>query len=151
DGSDPIIILSEFTARQLFGSPDAVGRQLIVRRTGSSDTLTTVVGIARNTDVRSIFDDPRLFAYVPLRERLNPIMTISARSTGDTGLAVRTLRELLRRADPDLVVDAVGAGRDMLAGAWVFVRAMGMTALALGTLTLLLAMVGLFGIQSHVV
>jgi predicted permease len=148
---EPVVVLSEFTARQLFGSSDIVGRQLIVRRSDSKDTLATVVGIARDTDVRSILGDPRPFAYLPLRDRLGPIVTITARSTGDAGPAVRAVREMLRRADPDLAVDAVGDGREVLAGLWVFVRTMGLSALALGALTLLLAMVGLFGIQSHIV
>ena len=148
---EPLVVLSEFAARQLFGSADVVGRQLLVRRPGPKNVPMTVIGIARDTDVRSIFADPAPLAYVPLTGHLGPIMAISARSTRDAGLAVRALRELLRRADPDLALDVLGTGRDVLAGAWVFVRAMGMTALALGTLTLLLAMVGLFGIQSHIV
>lgn len=65
--------------------------------------------------------------------------------------AVRALRAALRRADPDLAVDAIGTGPTLLAGPFVFLRAMGMAALALAALTLLLAMVGLFGIQSHIV
>ena len=148
-GVEPIVVLSEFTARQIFGSTDVAGRQLLVRRPGPADTPTTVVGIARDTG--SAFENPRLLVYVPLRQQWGPIVTISARSTGDAGAAVRALGEMLRRADPDLAVDAVGTGRDVLAGAWVFLTAMGMTALALGALTLLLAMVGLFGIQSHIV
>jgi hypothetical protein len=151
-GVEPVIVLSEFAARQLFGTADAVGAQLpVVRRPGSTDTSMTVIGIARDTDVRSILADPAPLAYLPLTGRPGPVIAISARATGDAALGVRALRELLRRADPDLAVDALGTGRDTLAGAWVFVRAMGVTALALGTLTLLLAMVGLFGIQSHIV
>ena len=66
-------------------------------------------------------------------------------------MAVRALRGALRQADPDLAVEVIGTGRTVLAGASLFRRAAGMTALALGGLTLALAMVGLFGIQSHTV
>src|SRR5204863_6261135 len=61
------------------------------------------------------------------------------------------LQGAIHQSDPDLAVDAIGAGRDVLAGPWVLLRSMGFTAVALGVLTLVMAMVGLFGIQSHVV
>ena len=66
-------------------------------------------------------------------------------------MAVRALRGALRQVDPDLAVEVIGTGRTVLAGASVFLRAAGVAALALGGLTLALAMVGLFGIQSHIV
>ena len=45
----------------------------------------------------------------------------------------------------------IGTGRQVLAGPFALVRGLGMSALALGAITLVLAMVGLFGIQSHIV
>jgi ABC-type antimicrobial peptide transport system permease subunit len=45
----------------------------------------------------------------------------------------------------------IGTGREILSGPFMFLRAAGLAALALGALTLLLAMVGLFGVQSHIV
>ena len=57
----------------------------------------------------------------------------------------------LRHADPDLAVEVIGTGTAILTGPFAIVRAAGLAALALGALTLLLAMVGLFGIQSHFV
>jgi hypothetical protein len=113
--------------------------------------ITTVIGVARDTDVGRIFGEPRAFVYLPLAQRYDSSLTIVARSTGDAAPAVRALREALRHTDPDLAVEASGTGRAILAGPYVFLRAAGVAALALGALTLLLAMVGLFGIQSHIV
>jgi len=117
----------------------------------SSRVIATVIGVARDTDVGRIFFEPRPFVYLPLTQRYDPLLTIAARSTGEAALAVRALREALHRADPDVAVDMSGTGRAVLAGPWVLLRAVGVAALALGALTLLLAMVGLFGIQSHIV
>jgi ABC-type antimicrobial peptide transport system permease subunit len=50
-----------------------------------------------------------------------------------------------------MAVEMLGTGRSTLAGLLVLVRAVGGTALTLGALTLMLAMAGLFGIQSHIV
>ncbi len=150
-GAPPVVVLSEHTARRVFGTIDAVGRQLTLRSQPSRAQVATVIGIARDTDVGSVLADPRAFFYVPLAQMYDSRLTVVARATGDAALAVRAMREALRRVDPDLAVDGIGTGREMLAGPFVFLRAAGMAALALGALTLVLAMVGLFGIQSHVV
>ena len=76
---------------------------------------------------------------------------MSARASGDGELAIAALRESIRRADPDLAIDAIGSGDAILAGRFVIVRAMGRGALYLGALTVALSMIGLFGVQSHVV
>src|SRR5262245_11029255 len=152
-GAAPVVVLSEFTARTIFGSADAVGREVLLRGLAPSraEELATVVGIARDTDVGSMFGPPRALAYVPFAQRRDPFVAIAVRASGGTAGAVRALQQALRRADPDLAVDALGTARDVLAAPFVLLRGMGTGALALGGLTLLLAMVGLFGIQSHIV
>ncbi|MDQ3488128.1 MAG: ABC transporter permease [Acidobacteriota bacterium] len=149
-GAAPVVVVSEFTARQIFGTIDAVGQQLVLQGRPRAPTAT-VIGVARDTDVRQILFDPRAFVYLPLAQHYGPLLTVVARSTGDAARAVRVLREAFARADPDLAVEAIGTGRAILTGPYPVVRAAGLAALALGALTLLLAMVGLFGIQSHMV
>jgi hypothetical protein len=145
----PVVVLSEFTARRIFGTSDAVGRLLVVE--GHVRVTATVIGIAGDTDVGYVFGESRPVVYLPLAQRYEPFLAIVARSTGDAATAVRALRGALRQVDPDLAVEVIGTGRTVLAGASVFLRAAGVTALALGAVTLALAMVGLFGIQSHIV
>jgi len=145
----PVVVLSEFTARRMFGTSDAVGRLVVVQE--PFRVTATVIGVARDTDVGYVFGESRPVVYLPLDQRYEPFLAIVARSTGDAAMAVSALRAALRQVDPDLAVEIVGTGRTVLAGASLFRRAAGMTALALGGLTLALAMVGLFGIQSHTV
>jgi len=145
----PVVVLSEFTARRIFGTSDAVGRPVVVE--GHVRVTATVIGVARDTDVGYVFGESHPVVYLPLAQRYEPFLAIVARSTGDVALAVRALRGALRQVDPDLAVEVIGTGRTVLAGASVFLRAAGVAALALGGLTLALAMVGLFGIQSHTV
>jgi putative ABC transport system permease protein len=145
----PVVVLSEFTARRIFGTSDAVGRPVVVQ--GHFRVTATVIGVARDTDVGYVFGESHPVVYLPLAQGYEPFLAIVVRSTGDVAMAVRALRGALRQVDPDLAVEVIGTGRTVLAGASVFLRAAGMTALALGGLTLALAMVGLFGIQSHTV
>lgn len=147
----PAVIVSELSARQLFGPVDPVGRTLVVRRQSAADVSAVVVGVARDTDVRWIYTERRPLIYLPLAQHWHAAITLTARSTGSAERAVPALREAIRRADPDLSVTALGAGPMLLAGPFMFVRSLGRGALYLGGLSLLLSMAGLFGVQSHVV
>ena len=146
----PVAVLSEFAARRFFGTVDVVGRTLVAQQ-GQARTLITIVGVARDTDVGSILADRRPLVYVPLAQRFETQTAIVARAPAGAATAVQALRESFRRADPDLPIDVIGTGRQLLAGPFALVRGLGMSALALGAITLVLAMVGLFGIQSHIV
>jgi putative ABC transport system permease protein len=146
----PVVILSEMTARRMFGSADAVG-QSIAMRAGDARSVAEIVGVASDTDVRYIHADRQPLIYVPFAQRPARGVTIVARSAGGAERAVPALREAIRRADPDLSVDVIGTGRAILTGPFELLRSAGMGTLYLGAFTLLLSMVGLFGVQSHAV
>ena len=146
----PVVILSEMTARRMFGSADAVG-QSIAMRGGDARSVAEIVGVASDTDVRFIYGDRQPLIYVPFAQRPARGVTIVARSAGGAERAVPALREAIRRADPDLSVDVIGTGRGVLTGPFELLRSAGMGTLYLGAFTLLLSMVGLFGVQSHAV
>jgi putative ABC transport system permease protein len=148
----PAVIISEFTAQQHFKSTDAVGQSLVVRRNDGASQLATVIGVARDTDTRWIYSDRRgALVYLPLQRRAYNALTISARANGGVNAAVAALRESVRRADPDLALTASGPASSLLVGPFAIVKSLGIGALYLGGLTLLLSMVGLFGVQSHAV
>lgn len=149
-GGQPVVIVSQLTARRLFSTTDPIGRT-IVMRTGGRGAQAIVVGVARDTDVNRIDATPRPLAYVPLTQQFARALTIVARSPGGAGQAVSALREALRRVDPGLGVDAIGTGRATLAGSYELLQDAGVAALSLGGFTLLLSMIGLFGVQSHLV
>ena len=142
----PVVILSEMTARRMFGAVDVIG-QSIGMRGGDRQWLAEIVGVARDTDVRFIHADRQPLLYVPFAQQPATAVTMVARSSSGGARAVPALREAIRKADPDLSVDAIGTGRAVLTGPFELVRAAGMGTLYLGAFTLLLSMVGLFGVH----
>jgi putative ABC transport system permease protein len=154
-GSQRVIIISETAARGLFGTVDGIGRQLIVQVNALGGdrrgTTMTVVGIARDTDSGRYLSDRKYpTVYMPLTQIYHPFLTVTVRGS-DPGAARAGLQQAIRNANPDIAIEYIGSGRTILTGPYVFLRAMGTTAVELGGLTLLMAMVGLFGIQSHTV
>lgn len=145
-----VVMLNEIAARSMFRSIDVAGRTLLTRQ-GNQQILAEVIGVARDTDTRFIYGDRRPMIYLPLTPQAARVLTLAARSNTSAARAVPALREAIRKADPDLAVDVIGTGRAVLTGPFELVRSMGMGTLYLGAFTLLLSMVGLFGVQSHVV
>jgi hypothetical protein len=67
-GAPRVLIVSEFTSRQIFGTADAVGRQVALAGQPAARATAAIVGIAANTDVGSLFADPRPLAYAPFEQ-----------------------------------------------------------------------------------
>ncbi|HET7217043.1 MAG TPA: ABC transporter permease [Vicinamibacterales bacterium] len=153
-GSARVCVVSEYTALRQFGTRDAIGRQITYtfRSSGSDAAETvTVIGVARATDADTFMKRDAHLIYVPLSQRYLPNLMLVGRGTDDPAGTTRTLQAILRRADPDLSVGISGPARWLLAGPWVAARAAGGVAAALGALTLMLSMVGLYGVQSQAV
>jgi putative ABC transport system permease protein len=159
-GAAPVVVLTEHAARRLFGTVDAVGSPIFLRRLrraderGSVETAivsATVVGVARDTDTSRFFGRRSDLVYLPFSQHYAPYIAVTARAKGDPAAAVRALRSAVRRADTDLAIESSGSGRAMMAPEYMVLRGAGIGSLSLGALTLVLAMLGLFGIQTHMV
>lgn len=145
-------VISEFTALKMFGTRNAIGRQLSYKLYyGGYDApqTITVVGISRDTDVDRLMSRDECLIYVPLAQRYLPNLLLIARTSGSASDAAATLQTIARRVDPELSTGTTGPASWLAAGPWVAARAGGAVATGLGLLTLALAMVGLYGVQSQ--
>ena len=77
-------------------------------------------------------------------------MMILARSA-EPAMGARLIQNAVRQVEPDLALANAGPASTVLAGAHALARAGVILAATLGLLTLILAMIGLYGIQSHLV
>ena len=152
----PVIVISQSAARALFGTTDAVGRQMLIKvdsrglRTDDPPRLVTIVGISADADTTHYGSRNGHTAYLPFAQEYMPMVNVLARGSGDTS-AVRALQNVIRQSDADIGIERIGSAHAVLAGPFVYLRAAGIVAVSLGALTLLLSMVGLYGVQSHVV
>jgi putative ABC transport system permease protein len=151
----PVIVLSERTARAVFGTSDVVGRTVWLRATaparGDVQALT-VVGVSADTDVFNMGSSRRSGAvFMPYSRDPRDPMVITARTQGDTAAVAGIVRRAIREADAGLVVDKFGSGWVMLSGRYLFLGALAWASTGLGALTLVLVMSGLFGVLSALV
>jgi putative ABC transport system permease protein len=145
-----VIVLSENTAKSLFGTGSAISRQVTLQEWGHFPAITfTVIGVARQTDSGRLMSRGGDVVYVPLADTRSPNFLLIGRTTADPAGAARQLQSVLRSVDPDLGTGMTGPAFWLVAGPYVAVRIGSALAAALGALTLLLAMIGLYGVQSQ--
>ncbi|MDQ3350332.1 MAG: ABC transporter permease, partial [Acidobacteriota bacterium] len=175
-GGQLVVVLSAQTARRLFGTIEAVGRQIQLKPSASAGPrrrtvagklalqtptspspadaeveTASVIGVASDTDVGQLFSRRTNLIYLPLSQQPTTVAFGIAivRTDGSPYVALRVLRDAIRRVDPNLAVESSGTGLGALGGPTVFLRTASLMALSLGAMTLLLTMVGLYGVQSH--
>ena len=152
----PVVVVSERTARQVFGTAEAVGRELLLRNGINMSDATSVkslsiIGVAADTDAQQRDSREIGVVYVPLSQHYEPTLVLVGRTPGDPADAVAKLQALARRVDPNLVLDRPGPAAFVLTGAYVLLDTVSDVAGGLAVLAMVLAMAGLFGVLSHLV
>jgi hypothetical protein len=154
--SAPVVVVSERTARQVFGSADVVGKELLLRNginmsDATSQKLLQIIGVAADTDAQQRDSRETGVIYLPLSQHYEPTLVLIGRTAGDPADALPRLQALARRVDPDLVLDRLGPASLVLTGAYVLLDTVSDVAAGLAVLAMVLAMAGLFGVLSHLV
>ena len=154
--SSPVVVVNKTTAKEMFGTLDVVGRELLVRidfrgaKARQPAKRATVVGVAEDTDTTHFFTPTSNTVYTPFAQEYSPGVTLVARAS-NAATALVALQAATREAGSDLPIEQVSTGRAMLTGTYAFLRGLGIAAMWLGAMTLLLELVGLYGVQCHVV
>jgi hypothetical protein len=95
EGAQRVAIINEVMAERFWPGQDAVGKQF------HSDSISyTVVGVARTTKVRSLGEQPRMFAYTPLSQGNTYNLTLLARTSGDAERLVPQVLAAAREPTP---------------------------------------------------
>jgi predicted permease len=155
-GTVPVAVVSESTAERLWPDQEPIGKVISARSTNEHSrrelrdgtfAQARVVGVARDAQMTGFGIYPRLYVYVPGHDG-----TPMVRTNGDPAVANR-LRALTRSIDPDALVDVRTLDQVILTSSgWVeSARLIANSAASTGVLSLLMALVGLFGLTAYVV
>jgi predicted permease len=146
------VVVSESLARRLFGSDEAIGRELLTEAGPGTTVAFYVVGVARDSHFRGIGRPPQALLYEPIATF--PIVQnayLVVRSTLGPREAFRLVAEAARRFDPTipLAPETTFAERinRQLGQQRLFAWMLGL----LGTIGFVLAAVGLHGLIGQTV
>jgi len=152
-GSQPVVIVNETFAKQLFGDEDPLGRQIRLGDSKSTAAWRTIVGVAPDMDMQGLGNpdqNPRGL-YVPLDQDDAQFISIAVRTRGDPMAAAAFVREQVQTLSPDTPLywtRTLRAGIDqMLWATDVF----GEIFIIFGLAALILAIAGLYGVMAFTV
>jgi len=142
------IIVTEATARRFWPGLDPIGQTIEFPVSNVETVAREVVGIARDTQIKRIGEVPSVYAYLPPTTNSQPRLQLLAKSDVGFAATASSIRDIARELDPALVVrvDPLEANLDL----WRSLAGLSSTlATALGTLALILAAVGIYGVVAY--
>jgi putative ABC transport system permease protein len=150
EGAQPeAVIVNETLAHRLWPGESAVGRRVMLGR-GKPSALE-VVGVARDTKVRSLGEPPRNAMYVSVDQTYNSGMSLVVRTSGESGGVVAGLRQAVKELDPRMPLYNVRTIEQHLTWAFWAQNMAASLSTAFGLLALALAATGLYGVVAYTV
>ena len=147
-GTPDVAIVSETTARKYWPGADPIGQRLSL--TKPEGPYLTVVGVVRDVLIDEFTERPWPTVYLPHEREPAEVAVLawSARSAAET---VREIQQAVRALDPDLPVIAARPLSSYVADRLDGERALSSLLAVCGTLALVLAALGLYGIMGYAV
>jgi macrolide transport system ATP-binding/permease protein len=144
-----VAVVNEHMANHFWPKQDALGKRFHLH--SSTGPLVQVVGIARNAKYFWIAEPPLDFMYLPYTQDKRPAMTVIAESTApDAATLAPVLRDVVRSIDPSMPVSNTRTMQDYYEQRAVKTpNIITQSVAGLGSMGLILAMVGLYGLIAY--
>ncbi|HSR69834.1 MAG TPA: ADOP family duplicated permease [Acidobacteriota bacterium] len=150
EGAPQVVIINQSMAKR-YWEASPLGRNLILPGGESAE----VVGVARSTTWRGLEDQPVNFVYLPLLQSPSfstSFLTLMARARdGDAQALLPLLRQQFRGLDPQLALSSEQTMQEQMRAVLMPQRMGAFLLSALGSISVLLALVGVYGIVSFIV
>jgi len=144
----PVVIVNEAMAKRFWPGENVIGRQLRVG--GPDGEPCEVVGLVKTGKYRILAEPPMPYFYRPFQQSYQAKTTVLVKTAGDPSSIVAAVRRQVQALDPDLPVFDIRSLDDLINGrALMPFKIVTMLAGAFGLLGLILATVGLYGVQSR--
>jgi putative ABC transport system permease protein len=148
--SPPVVIVNQTFAKQYFPGVNPVGYHVAVA--DPANQWREIVGVVSDFHQRNPEEDSRPLVYFPIDQRLPGRWSIAIRirSSSDLANVTRSLSNWLRPVDPELYWNLATMQQQLHDSESLTLRRPIVTLLAsFGSLALLLAIVGVFGVTSY--
>jgi predicted permease len=143
-----VAIVSEALARRFWPGQDPVGKRF--RFGDITRTPIEVVGVAKDTKVRTLGEEPRPYVYLPYLQAPDA-KQIVLRTAGDPAPLVSAIRREIQAFDPDVPIMTLHTMREHLGFMLYLPRVAAWMLGIFGGVGLLLAAMGLYGVIASTV
>jgi len=146
-----VAIVNETLANKFWPGKNAVGKRLRPTGADASANLVEIIGVVRDSKYVTVGEAPRPFLYRPLAQAYTPQVTLLVRAAATSQSVLPILKEQVRQLDPGLPVFNVATLADATAVSLLPARIAGALLAAMGSLALVLAALGIYGVLSFLV
>jgi predicted permease len=142
-------IVNQTMAARFWPGQEAVGKRF---RFGKADSpLWRVVGIARDSKYLAVAETPLPYFYIPLAQFDYSLRVLQVRSNIPPERLAPLIEQQIRALDPDVPIADLQPARQSLGGpaGFLMYRIGALQASTMGSLGLLLAIIGVYGVVSY--
>jgi predicted permease len=151
-GKAPVAIIDETLARRLWPDASPLGRRLTFGRFPEKPEIwAEIVGVVRRIRHQRLDANVREQVYFPHAQSAKIHMTLVVRTTSDPLSMVGAVRAAVQSLDPDQPVYQIRTLDEVMAGALAPARFTLFLLLLFAGVAAVLAVVGIYGVMSHVV
>lgn len=143
--SPPVVIISQAMADKFWSGQDAVGKMI----RGGDGREVRVIAVARDTNVRTIGEDPLPYIYYPVSQVNRLSLQILARVSANPTATATEIMRIAQQLDRDVMVIDTKTMDEHLSFMLFPFRLGGVLLAIFGGLALLLASIGLYGVVSY--
>jgi putative ABC transport system permease protein len=140
----PVGIVNRVAARQFFGADDPIGKTLPF-----GDSQITIVGVVENVKYTGIGKNAEGVLYRPFAQSPMRIVVLVAKTIGDPSVIAADVRNVIRSYDANISVPSVQPLTTWVSDAVAQPRFRTILLSSIAGITLILAMVGLYGVIAY--
>jgi predicted permease len=144
--SPRVVVINETMARQFWPEQDAIGKRF---KFFGQDWWNEVVGIAKDGKYNFLGENPQPHIYLSLTQTYEPAVSLQLRASSDPASALGMARREVQEMDRTLPITNVFTFREILRQS-LWAPRMGASLLVVfGVLSLVLAVIGIYGVMSY--
>ena len=147
---NPVAIVDDLLARQLWPGRSAVGQRLSVGQ-ATPDRAATVVGVVRHVRLRSLMDDGTPQIFVSFRQLQRSPMAYVVRASGEPAAVAAAVRAAVADFDPRLPIYDMRSLDSYVSGAQSILRFTMLLAAMFAAAALALTCIGVYGVLTYAV
>jgi predicted permease len=146
-GAPKVAIVNGIFARKLFGTENAIGKRF--RSHGKEPW--EIVGIVEDGKYETLTEDPRPAIFYPILQQPDTSTTLVVRSSLPPAQTIPAVREAINQVDRSIPVFTLRSWQDSLSFMMFPTVAATVALTVFGSLAIVLALTGLFGLASYTV
>ncbi|MEM9293142.1 MAG: ABC transporter permease [Acidobacteriota bacterium] len=148
-GDAPLVVVINETARKLyFRNGEAVGQRLSIGVSSSGLQVAEVVGVVADSRLEAIETPPAPDLFIPYEQYPTGSITLMAQTSGDPNDILVPLQVLVAEVDPTQSVYRAASMQELLRSATAAPRFYTLLSTLFAAVALILAAVGLYGVQA---